>query len=123
MQILLAEDDPINLSLATALLQDKGFCVTTAENGRDAFDLFRENHFDLVLMDMQMPILNGIEATRFIRQAEEETGNKTPIIAVTGMNSEKHTKTFLEAGVDAIVPKPIQIELLWETISSLCPSK
>ncbi len=117
-RVLLAEDDPINQALATALLEDKGFLVTLAVNGKEAIELYKEeNPFDLILMDMQMPLLNGIEATKFIRKAEETTGHKVPIIAVTGTDVEKNSKVFLEAGGDAIVSKPIQIDLLWETIA------
>lgn len=118
-RVLLAEDDPINQALAIALLQDKGFLVTPVVNGREVLTLFKEGHFDMILMDMQMPILNGIETTRLVRKGEETTGNRVPIIAVTGMTSEKDSEAFYEAGIDAIVPKPIQVALLWETINKL----
>jgi CheY-like chemotaxis protein len=117
-QILLAEDDPINQALATALLEEHGFVVTLAVNGEEALALYKEKSFDLVLMDMQMPLLSGVEATKLIRKEEEATGRRVPIIAVTGMQSEKHFNGFIEAGGNAVVAKPIQIDLLWQAITN-----
>lgn len=116
-RILLAEDDPISQALAKELLLSEGFLVIQATNGREALDLFKKSRFDLVLMDMQMPLLNGIETTRLIRKDEKTTGNKVPIVAVTGMIDAKNSQVFYTAGVNAIVEKPIQIDILKETIT------
>ncbi len=116
-QILMAEDDPINQALASALLQERNAIeVTTVSNGKEALDAMESKQFDLVLMDMQMPEMDGMEATRRIRQIEEGSGTRTPVVAMTGMSGTKNSNDFFKAGIDAFIAKPIQIDLMWETI-------
>ena len=84
MRILLAEDDPFNLKLGCRILEKMGHSVTPAANGRDVLRALDENSYDLILMDIQMPIMDGLEATKVIRQRERALGIHTPIVALTG---------------------------------------
>ena len=106
-RILVAEDTPVNQRLAQALLGKRGYDVTLADDGRKAISLFQAQRFDLVLMDMQMPNVDGLEATRAIR--EWERGNRKsriPIIAMTANAMEADRERCLEAGMDDFIAKP-----------------
>jgi CheY-like chemotaxis protein len=105
LQVLLVEDHPINQMLATTLLQKWGHTVVLAKNGQEAVDLFPTRQWDVVLMDMQMPVMGGLEATRRIRAAE--AGNaRTPIIAMTANAMESDREACLQAGMDDHLAKP-----------------
>jgi CheY-like chemotaxis protein len=105
LKVLLVEDHPINQMLATTLLQKWGHTVVLAENGQVAVDLFATEPWDLVLMDMQMPVMGGVEATRLIRAAEAP-GTHTPIIAMTANAMESDRQACLAAGMDEHLAKP-----------------
>ncbi len=115
-KILLVEDDLINQTLAIAILQEKNYPVTTVENGRLALEAFNNSDLSLILMDVQMPELNGLDATRAIRKAEEKTGGHIPIIALTAHSSKQDRQKCLEAGMDDYLSKPVQAETLFEMI-------
>ena len=108
-RILLAEDNPTNQKLAVRLLERDGHQVTVAVNGREAIDHFSIGEFDLILMDCQMPEVDGFEATLKIREVEAEAGTSEPIpiIAVTAHAMKGYRETCLEAGMDDYLPKPI----------------
>ncbi len=106
--VLIAEDTPALRLLEQRILEKMGLTVTAATNGKEAVDQARSNQFDLILMDMQMPEMDGIEATKVLR-AE---GNQVPIIALTANVMQKHREQFDEAGCDDFVAKPIDKELL-----------
>ena len=109
LRLLLVEDNRINQQLATRLLEKWGHQVVVAENGQIALDLLNEQPFDLVLMDMQMPVMGGIEATRLIRQREAAVGgNKIPIIAMTANAMAGDREACLEAGMNDYLAKPIK---------------
>ncbi len=116
LQILLAEDKPMNLKLATVLLEKKGYQVSIAHNGREALEIFASGSFDLVLMDVQMPEMDGLEATRCIRAAEAKTGSRTPIIAMTAHAMQGDSDKFIAAGMDDYVSKPINAEELYRVV-------
>ncbi len=116
LKILLVEDKPMNQKLATILLEKKGWNVTTAINGREALDLLGTESFDLVLMDIQMPEMDGLEATQHIRAREAEAGEHIPIIAMTAHAMEGDREKFMEAGMDGYVSKPINPEDLYGTV-------
>jgi PAS domain S-box-containing protein len=105
LQILLVEDHPINQMLATTLLQKWGHTVVLAKNGQESVDLFPTRSWDVVLMDMQMPVLGGLDATRLIR-AIEGAGERTPIIAMTANAMESDREACLQAGMDDYLAKP-----------------
>jgi CheY-like chemotaxis protein len=119
LDILLAEDNLINQRLASVLLRREGHRVTLAENGLETLEALRRGHFDLVLMDMQMPDLDGLEATRRIRAQETETGWRQPIIALTANAYAEDRARCLAAGMDGFISKPIRREELLATIAAV----
>ncbi|MDO9226998.1 MAG: response regulator [Pseudomonadota bacterium] len=119
LNILLAEDNLINQRLAIALLTREGHRVTLAENGLEALALLEKARFDLVLMDMQMPDLDGLETTRHIRAHEASGGTRLPIIALTANAYAEDRDHCLAAGMDDFVSKPIRREELLAAIQGL----
>jgi signal transduction histidine kinase/DNA-binding response OmpR family regulator len=117
LRILLAEDNLVNQELAVGILQSCGHIVTVASNGREAVDLYRAKSFDVVLMDVQMPVLDGYASTTEIRAIEAQIGRRTPIIAMTAHAMDGDREKCLAAGMDAYVSKPIRTALLLDTIS------
>lgn len=117
LDILLVEDDLINRKMATNMLEKMGACVTTAENGTDALKMMEKRRFDIVFMDVKMPVMDGIEATRRIREMEVNGGNSIPIIAMTAHAMQGDSENFLKAGMSDYISKPIDpdtlIEKLW----------
>ncbi len=119
LQILLAEDSPLNQKLAIALLQKHGHQVVLAQNGHEAVAAARQNDFDLILMDVQMPLMDGLEATRRIRDRELATGRHVPIIAMTAHALKGDRERCLAAGMDGYVAKPIRAQELFEAMDRL----
>jgi signal transduction histidine kinase/CheY-like chemotaxis protein len=117
LNILLAEDNPVNQELATGILQSCGHLVTVASNGRQAVDLYQAKSFDLVLMDVQMPVMDGLASTAEIRAIEARAGRRTPIIAMTAHAMDGDREKCLAAGMDAYISKPIRTALLLDTIN------
>ena len=119
LDILLAEDNPINQRLAIALLTREGHRITLAENGLEALAALEQARFDLVLMDMQMPDLDGLETARLIRENEAQEGGRLPIIALTANAYPEDRARCLVAGMDGFVSKPIRREELLATIEAV----
>jgi signal transduction histidine kinase/CheY-like chemotaxis protein/HPt (histidine-containing phosphotransfer) domain-containing protein len=119
LRILIAEDNPVNQAVAVGILLKQGHTLTLAENGREAVRLHRLERPDLILMDVQMPELDGFGATREIRAAEEGSGHHTPIIALTAYAMSGDSERCLLAGMDTYLSKPLTRELLLETIESI----
>ena len=119
LKILLAEDNPINQKLAVRLLERQGYTVVVAENGREAVEAAQREAFDLILMDVQMPVMSGLEAARAIREHEQSTGQHTPIIALTAHAMVGYREKCLEAGMDGYLSKPIHVHELTETIQAM----
>jgi PAS domain S-box-containing protein len=119
LRILVAEDNPVNQELVLELLKQRGHTAVVAENGQRALAAARDGGFDAVLMDVQMPRMSGIEATRAIREAEKATGAHVPIIAMTAHAMEGDRERCLEAGMDAYVSKPIQPAQLFRVVEGL----
>jgi PAS domain S-box-containing protein len=107
LRILLAEDNPVNQQLALELLEKRGHSVIVAENGRQAIEAIDNHAFDLVLMDVQMPEMGGLEATEAIREKEKTTGAHVPIVAMTAHAMEGDRERCLRSGMDGYVAKPI----------------
>jgi signal transduction histidine kinase/CheY-like chemotaxis protein len=112
VSILLVEDNPANMRVTQALLETLGCRVTPARDGLEAVGLYRENPFDIVLMDCQMPEMDGYEATRTIRQIEGFQGRRTPIVALTAHAMEGSREASLESGMDDQVTKPLTMAAL-----------
>jgi signal transduction histidine kinase/CheY-like chemotaxis protein len=117
LRILLAEDNPTNRLVALRLLEKMGHQVICAENGEIALAFYEQHQFDLVLMDMQMPVMDGLIATEKIRQMESQLGGvRLPIIALTANALDRDREACMAAGMDCFLTKPIRPELLAETI-------
>ncbi|HET6841926.1 MAG TPA: response regulator, partial [Candidatus Angelobacter sp.] len=120
MRLLLVEDNRVNQVLAVRILEKQGHHVSIAGNGREALAILKSNTFDLVLMDIEMPEMDGLEATRTIRK-NEATGDKhLPIIAMTAHAMSGDRDKYLKAGMDDYISKPIHAEHLLEMIERLC---
>ena len=116
--ILLVEDNTVNQRVATALLEKEGHLVTIAENGQIALDNLLENSFDLVLMDCQMPVLDGYQAATRWRDIEDnQNRSRVPIIALTANVMPEDKERCLTAGMDDFLPKPVKPHDLRETIA------
>jgi signal transduction histidine kinase/DNA-binding response OmpR family regulator len=122
-RILLVEDSVVNQKLALALLKKDGHHVVVANNGKEALTALESEEFNLVLMDVQMPEMDGIEATRQIRAGEVQTGNHVPIIAMTAHAMKGDRQRCLEVGMDEYVSKPIRAEQLFETMATVLGSR
>lgn len=116
-RVLLVEDNAVNRKVALAMLERGGHSVAVAENGKEAVRLAQTERFDLILMDIQMPEMDGLEATRVIRQREAETGSHVPIIAMTAHALKGDNERFLGAGMDGYIAKPFQQEALVEALA------
>ena len=123
LEILLAEDNLVNQLLARRLLEKLGHRVEVAATGMEALAALERQHFDLVLMDVQMPELGGFEATARIRDREKATGGHMPIIAMTAHALKGTRERCLEAGMDSYVGKPIDLAGLQQAIHEIIPSK
>jgi CheY-like chemotaxis protein len=121
-RILLAEDNIVNQRLAARLLERRGYAVTVVSTGLQALAALERERFDLVLMDVQMPEMGGLEATVRIRENERRTGRRLPIIALTANAMTGDRERCLEAGMDAYVSKPIHAAQLYHEIASLLPA-
>ena len=124
--ILLADDNPVNLDLTARLLKKRGHEISTAENGQEAVDRFLNSSFDVILMDLEMPVMSGIEAARQIRAKEKassvDTPAYTPIIAMTAHDEETERTACLVVGMDGFITKPIDIKTIDKTIREIIAS-
>ena len=118
VSVLLVEDHDVNRFFLKRLLTDIGLKISTAENGQEAVDRIQLGGIDLILMDMQMPVMDGLEATRFIRN---ELKLSVPIIALTANVTAEHKRKCLESGMDDYLPKPFETKALLKKISRLLP--
>ena len=122
MNVLLAEDNELNAEIAQTLLESEGVVVTRAVNGNEVVDLYLSHpagSFDAILMDMQMPVMNGLEATAAIRKLDSETAKHIPIIALTANAYHEDIQKCLAAGMNAHLSKPINIDRAVRTIIEL----
>ncbi|MBM4083417.1 MAG: response regulator [Planctomycetes bacterium] len=122
LRILLAEDNLANQRLAVRLLERRGHTVAVVSNGREALAALEKQPFDAVLMDVQMPEMDGFEATAAIREKERSTGAHVPIIAMTAHAMKGDRERCLQAGMDGYVPKPLHAKELFEAVEGHPPS-
>ena len=106
----------MNRALIARLLEKRGHNVTLAGNGREALEKFEKQQFDLVLMDLQMPVMGGLEATGAIREREKSSGAHVPIIALTAAAIKGDDERCLAAGMDAYLSKPIDVQKLLKVV-------
>jgi CheY-like chemotaxis protein/HPt (histidine-containing phosphotransfer) domain-containing protein len=119
LKVLVAEDNAVNRKLASSILQRAGHHAILVTNGREAVTAFEREQFDVVLMDVQMPVMGGFEATRLMRKLESGSGKRTPIIAVTAHAMTGDREACYAAGMDGFAPKPIQSAKLLEMLERL----
>lgn len=125
-RVLLAEDEPIAREIMCCLLEDVGFLVDLAADGRQAVELARRNPYELILMDIQMPELDGIEATRAIRSMGANAMNcHIPILAMTAIAFNEDRQRYIDAGVNDHITKPVHPGKLYETLLAWlsCPPR
>jgi two-component system sensor histidine kinase/response regulator len=118
LQVLLAEDNLVNQRLATRLIEKRGHCVVVVNNGREALAALEKKRYDLVLMDVQMPEMDGIETTLALREREKGTGNHQPVTAMTAHAMKGDRERCLAAGMDGYLSKPINPQELDELLQS-----
>ena len=119
-RVLLVEDNAINMEIAHAILEEEHLNITEAKNGKEALEIFQNsklNEYDVIIMDVMMPVMDGLEATKAIRMLEREDAKRIPIIAMTANAFEEDRKACLDAGMDEHIGKPIDIPLLKRTIT------
>ena len=122
LHILLAEDNELNMEIAEFMLQNEGADVTKAWNGQEAVELFRNSEpgeFDVILMDIMMPVMNGYEATKMIRSLDREDAKAIPIIAMTANAFTEDRLRAKEAGMNEHISKPVDVRLLVKVICKL----
>ncbi|MBF0549457.1 MAG: response regulator [Deltaproteobacteria bacterium] len=119
LRILLVEDNPVNQKLGLVMLKKRNHSVVVAENGRKALTALKQGQFDLILMDIQMPEMDGLEATAIIREGEKKTGSHIPIVAMTAHAMKGDKEKCLDAGMDGYISKPVNSEELFNTIERL----
>jgi signal transduction histidine kinase/ActR/RegA family two-component response regulator len=117
-RILLAEDEPMLRDLFTMVLAQRGLQIETAESGRDTLEKWAAGNFNIILMDLQMPEMNGLEATQAIRQREAQGGKRTTIIGLTGHVRREIREECLASGMDHVLTKPVQIKDLLSAIDA-----
>jgi signal transduction histidine kinase/ActR/RegA family two-component response regulator len=117
--VLLCEDHPLNAKVATCMLQDKGMIVENARNGKEAIEMVKQSengYYDIILMDLRMPIMDGLTATKYIRNLKREDSKTIPIVAMTGNAYVEDVEACEKAGMNDHISKPIDMELLYKTI-------
>ena len=121
-RILLAEDNELNQEIAVAILEEAGFTTEIAENGQIAVDMMKKaerGYYQMILMDVQMPVMNGYEATRIIRRLKDKGGASIPILAMTANAFEEDKREAMKCGMNGHIAKPIDIEKLIETMGKI----
>ena len=121
LSVLIAEDNPVNRTLLTRFLEGEGHRPAVARNGKEAVDAIAEQTFDIVLMDIQMPEMDGFEAVSVIRKRERETGGHLPLVAVTAHAMKGDRERCLEAGFDGYLTKPVSFTDLLATLATVVP--
>jgi PAS domain S-box-containing protein len=119
LRVLLAEDNPINQKLSIRLLEKHGHRVEVVETGAAALDALERDRFDLVLMDVQMPVMDGLQATQRLRERERQRGGRIPVIAMTAHALKGDRERCIDAGMDGYVTKPVRPEELYAAIAAL----
>ena len=116
LAILVVDDSPINRKVCTNMVADIAASISTANDGKQAIELWQQEHFDIILMDCHMPIMDGISATLKIRELEKATQSHTSIVAITASDLEVERKKCFDAGMDGFVAKPYNPDSLWQAI-------
>src|SRR5712671_1515545 len=116
LKVLLADDSRVNLKIASMMLEQLGHQATIAKNGREAVEAAEKSFFDVILMDVEMPEMDGLEATGRIRAYERKYARHTPVIAMTAHTAQEDIERFKAAGMDHHLPKPVEAPRLVEAL-------
>ena len=121
LKILLAEDNVVNQRLMKLILSQLKVTVDVASDGKEAFEMYQQKAYDLIFMDVKMPVMDGMESTKLIREFEQTSGSshQSLIVALTGSEIDEHKDECFEIGMDGFIEKPIRIEMLQKYISRL----
>jgi CheY-like chemotaxis protein/HPt (histidine-containing phosphotransfer) domain-containing protein len=122
MKVLVVEDGHVNQLVSSRMLQKRGHLVTLASSGQEALDFFKSEPFDIILMDVQMPGMNGLEATAAIRVIEQDTGGHVPIVAMTANAMKGDRELCLAAGMDDYLAKPLRSAEVFQTLEKFSRS-
>jgi len=119
LKILLAEDNLVNQRLMTLILSQLRIKIDIASDGKEAFEMYQQKAYDLIFMDVQMPVMDGLESTKLIREFEKSSGtlHRALIVALTGSELEENKDLCLEIGMDDFIEKPIRVEMIHRYIS------
>ena len=117
--ILVCDDDKEIVEAIEIYLQQEGYHILKAYDGEEALEILKENEVHLLIMDVMMPVMDGLEATKAIRELEREDAKKIPIIAMTANAFEEDKKKALEAGMNAHIAKPISIDAIMEVLDQI----
>jgi CheY-like chemotaxis protein len=119
LKILLAEDNSVNQRLMTLILSQLRMKIDIASDGKEAFEMYQRKAYDLIFMDVQMPVMDGLESTKLIREFEQSSGtlHRALIVALTGSELEENKDLCLEIGMDDFIEKPIRVEMIHRYIS------
>lgn len=121
LKVLLAEDNAVNQRLMKLIFNQMKINVDIASNGKKAFEMYRQKKYDLIFMDVQMPVMDGLESTKLIREFEQKSGSidRALIIALTGSELLENKDLCSDCGMDDFIEKPIRAEMLQKYISRL----
>jgi two-component system, sensor histidine kinase and response regulator len=116
--VLLAEDNPVNRQIVVELLEMRGHTVKLAQNGVEVLNALDNDSFDVILMDVQMPQMDGFQTAAAIRSREKDSGKHIPIIALTGLTTQSDRQRCMDAGMDSYLGKPIRSRELFEAVET-----
>lgn len=116
--ILIAEDSSVILNLTKKILEQENYNISAAKNGQEVLNKLADNDYDLILMDINMPILNGMECTKQIRAMADQSKSTTPIFAITGNASNYSDEEFKAVGINEYLPKPLNFDQLVTLVNS-----
>lgn len=115
-KVLIVEDSSVIQNLTKKILQMQNFDISAAKNGQQVLDILKNKHFDIILMDINMPVMDGMECSRRIRSLDDPDKAGIPIIAITGNAQNYSIDEFKEAGINDYIPKPLNFDILVETV-------
>ena len=115
-KVLVAEDSSVIQNLTKKILQMQSYQISSVKNGKQVLDVLQKENFDIILMDINMPVMDGMECSRNIRALEDPEKSKIPIVAITGNAQNYSIDEFKEAGINDYLPKPLNFDALVETV-------
>jgi CheY-like chemotaxis protein len=115
-RLLIAEDSTVIQNITKRVLQFQNFEITAVKNGKQVMDKMKDSNFDIVLMDINMPVMDGMECARQIRQLDDDAKSNVPIVAITGNAKNYSLDDFKKAGIDEYLPKPLNFDQLVNTV-------